>query len=163
VKTEVFVGGQSATVSYAGRAPGFPGTDQINFVVPNNAPLGCWVPVYRTAGVNISNFVTMAVQTNGGTCSDTVNPLGNAIVSGGRMGMFVALRATVRQDVGVVAHIDFNTDLAGYGFYLLPAAPFGFNPAASLPPQGTCSMYTGSGDLLGGQMPYGLVPSDGRR
>jgi uncharacterized protein (TIGR03437 family) len=70
VKTEVFVGGVSAAIQYSGRTPCCSGTDQLVFQVPANAPQGCWVPVYvRTAGTNVSNFVTMAIGPNANSCS----------------------------------------------------------------------------------------------
>ncbi len=44
-QVELFVGGVPATVNYSGRTPCCSGVDQIAFVVPANAPQGCWVPV----------------------------------------------------------------------------------------------------------------------
>lgn len=73
----VFVGGvQSPNVSYWGRAPGtIPGLDQINFVVPPNAQLGCNVSivVQTTNGTTpiVSNAPTIALAaTDGAPCSD---------------------------------------------------------------------------------------------
>jgi uncharacterized protein (TIGR03437 family) len=71
----VFVGGvQSPSVTYWGRSPNStPGLDQINFVIPPNAPLGCNVSiVVQTATpVAVSNAPTIAVSaTDGGTCSE---------------------------------------------------------------------------------------------
>src|SRR5207253_8114291 len=92
-KTEVFVGGKSAAVLYSGRTPCCAGVDQIVFTVPTDTPLGCWVPVYvRTEGTGISNVVTMAIQSNGSTCSDALNPLAQALVGGQKAGGFVAFR-----------------------------------------------------------------------
>jgi uncharacterized protein (TIGR03437 family) len=69
---EVLVGSRRATVSYAGRAPGFVGLDQINFVVPEGV-LGCAVSVLIRVGTQVSNATTMSVSASGGVCSD---PLG---------------------------------------------------------------------------------------
>ena len=71
----VFVGGvQSPSVTYWGRSPTtVAGLDQINFVVPPNAPLGCNVSVVvQTASpVTVSNSPTIALAaTDGATCSD---------------------------------------------------------------------------------------------
>jgi len=73
----VYVGGvPSQSLSYWGRSPGtFPGLDQINFVVPPNAPLGCNVSVVvqtaNGATVIESNGPVIALSaTDGGTCSD---------------------------------------------------------------------------------------------
>ncbi|MBZ2183672.1 MAG: hypothetical protein K7J46_03100 [Bryobacter sp.] len=69
---ELFVGGRRASVAYAGRAPGFAGLDQINFVVPGGIE-GCSVPVAIKIGNIISNYSTIAIAANGGLCSE---PLG---------------------------------------------------------------------------------------
>lgn len=41
----VLIGGKSAAVSFAGQAPGFPGVNQINVAVPDDAPTGDAVPL----------------------------------------------------------------------------------------------------------------------
>jgi uncharacterized protein (TIGR03437 family) len=41
----VYIGGQRATVSFAGAAPGFAGLYQVNAVIPANAPAGSAVPL----------------------------------------------------------------------------------------------------------------------
>jgi uncharacterized protein (TIGR03437 family) len=41
----VYIGGQRATVSFAGAAPGFAGLYQVNAVIPPNAPTGSAVPL----------------------------------------------------------------------------------------------------------------------
>lgn len=149
VKTEVFVGGQPATIAYSGRAPGFAGTDQINFVVPANAPTGCWVPVYvRTNGTKVSNFVTMAIQTNGTSCADTFNPLAKPLISGGKTGAVAVVRETTHEDVGTTAAVDVATDFSIAGFSAFSSTPFAFHPTLSLPPPGACTEYTGTADLL---------------
>jgi uncharacterized protein (TIGR03437 family) len=67
---EVFVGTQAATVVYAGRTACCAGVDQINFTVPAGVS-GCYVPVVVSSGGMLSNFVSLAVNINGGPCSDT--------------------------------------------------------------------------------------------
>src|ERR1700730_9728922 len=63
VQVEVFVGGQPAAVQYSGRSTCCSGVDQIVFTVPDNAPQGCWVPVYvRTGGTTVSNAVSMGIS-----------------------------------------------------------------------------------------------------
>jgi len=88
VQVQVFVGGIAASVQYSGRTPSFPGEDQIDFQVPTNAPLGCWVPVYvKTAGSVVSNFVSMAIQTSGGACTNATSPsISNIFLNGGNLG-----------------------------------------------------------------------------
>ena len=70
--TEVFVGGQSAGVTYAGRSGCCAGLDQIVFQVPSTVPLGCLVPVAVRAGGVVSNFTTIPIATGGQNCSDSV-------------------------------------------------------------------------------------------
>jgi uncharacterized protein (TIGR03437 family) len=64
----VFVAGQKATVTYAGRA-GFTAEDQIDFVVPSGVQ-GCYVQVAVEVNSVVSNFTSMSVDPNGATCQD---------------------------------------------------------------------------------------------
>lgn len=74
VSLEVIVGGSLiAQPLYAGRAPGFPGVDQINFALPAGIE-GCYVSVaVRVNGV-ISNHGTIAVNADGRYCDDVFTP-----------------------------------------------------------------------------------------
>ena len=60
----VFVGGISAQVNFAGQAPAYPGVNQVNIIVPQNAPTGNSVSlvVQSADGSVISNSSTIAVQ-----------------------------------------------------------------------------------------------------
>ena len=66
---EVLVGSADATVVYKGRAGGFAGLDQINFIVPSGQ-LGCSIPVAVKINDIVGNFATIAVSTSG-PCSDS--------------------------------------------------------------------------------------------
>jgi len=146
---EVWVGGVSATVSYSGRSPCCAGLDQVDFVVPSNAPQGCWVPVYvRTSHTTVSNFGTMSISAKGGACSDSSSPLSAAVRSGGSLGTVTLMRMVVHEDVGVNAPVDVSNDFATYSAVDLPGGPFAFLPFVSAPPAGTCSVYPGVGDFL---------------
>jgi uncharacterized protein (TIGR03437 family) len=59
LQPKVFVGGMEAQILYAGRAPGFAGLDQINFVVPANAPSGDTTPLRVESNSRTSNAVTL--------------------------------------------------------------------------------------------------------
>jgi uncharacterized protein (TIGR03437 family) len=72
----VYVGTQSATVTYRGRS-GFTGEDQINFVVPSGIT-GCYVPVAVEIGNIVSNFVTMPIAPPGQSCPDPAMSYPNA-------------------------------------------------------------------------------------
>ena len=57
----------SATVQFAGQAPGFPGVDQINIVIPDDAPTGAAVPIQLEVQVGVgsgpvSNIATIAIR-----------------------------------------------------------------------------------------------------
>jgi uncharacterized protein (TIGR03437 family) len=58
---QVTVGGMAAQVSFAGRAPGFTGLDQINIQIPAGVT-GASVPVVVSSGGRTSNTVTLAIQ-----------------------------------------------------------------------------------------------------
>jgi uncharacterized protein (TIGR03437 family) len=68
------VGGKIATVLYAGRAPQFPGEDQINIQLPSDIPLGCYTPAVITVnGIPSNDFVLSTGQAGRGSC---VHPMG---------------------------------------------------------------------------------------
>ena len=154
VQVQVFVGGIPATVAYSGRSPCCSGTDQIVFQVPTNAPQGCWVPVYvKTAGSVVSNFVTMAIQSSGGTCTNPIlTDLSSVMVNGGSFGEAIVYRLTMHEDVGVVAPVDVTGDFHFEAAFNMPVVPFPFDSTVSLPPPGTCAAYTEQGDLLRGML-----------
>ena len=69
--TEVFVGNRPAPLLSASRSGCCAGLDQIVFQVPP-AISGCFVPVAVRSGGIVSNFVTIPIASQGGTCSDPV-------------------------------------------------------------------------------------------
>jgi uncharacterized protein (TIGR03437 family) len=58
----VTIGGQDCPVTYAGRAPGYVGLDQINCIVPSGLGANATAPVAVTSGARISDTATLAVQ-----------------------------------------------------------------------------------------------------
>ena len=67
---QVFIGEHPAMVQYAGRSPGFAGLDQINVLIPEDAPTGCAVPVRTQVGPHTSNIGTISVSPDGHPCRD---------------------------------------------------------------------------------------------
>ncbi len=57
----VVIGGKDCALSYAGRAPGYPGLDQINCAVPSGVS-DMAAPVVVRSGARSSNIATLAVQ-----------------------------------------------------------------------------------------------------
>jgi uncharacterized protein (TIGR03437 family) len=158
VSVQVFVGTVAVQPSYSGRAPQFPGVDQINFVVPPNAPQGCYVPVQvLVAGANYSNVVTMAIDVNRGTCSDT-NPLGSLSRAGGKNGAIGLLRINLTD-----ATTPSNNGQADIGLAVFqkdsPGGALGFDLFSSLPPLNACTYYNNLNFLNG--LAGGQVPSRG--
>jgi uncharacterized protein (TIGR03437 family) len=159
VQVQVFVGGVPATVVYSGRSPCCSGTDQIVFQVPTNAPPGCWVPVYvKTAGSAVSNFVTMAIQPSGGTCTNPIfTELSSVMVNGGNFGEAIVYRLTMHEDVGVLEPVDVTGDFHFEAAFNVLPVPFPFDSTVSLPPPGTCTAYTEQGDMLRGMLLPGFL------
>ncbi len=60
--TVVEIGGVRVTPVYAGRAPGFAGLDQVNFVVPADAPRGAAVRLRLISNGRGSNETTLAID-----------------------------------------------------------------------------------------------------
>jgi uncharacterized protein (TIGR03437 family) len=58
----VTIGGQDCPVTYAGRAPGYVGLDQINCIVPPGLGANAIAPVVVSSGARVSNTTTLAVQ-----------------------------------------------------------------------------------------------------
>lgn len=58
----VTIGGQDCPVTYAGRAPGYIGLDQINCLVPTGITSNAAAPVVLTSANRSSNVATLAVQ-----------------------------------------------------------------------------------------------------
>jgi len=60
--TTVTIGGQSATLAYAGVAPGIAGLNQVNATIPATAASGAQPVVVTIAGVASQSGVTVNVQ-----------------------------------------------------------------------------------------------------
>lgn len=74
VPVELYVGAQTATLTYRGRSGCCSGLDQIGFVVPANVE-GCSVPIAVKIADKVSNFTTFAVAKTGRTCTDAATGL----------------------------------------------------------------------------------------
>jgi uncharacterized protein (TIGR03437 family) len=146
---EIFVGGRAVTEKlYSGRAPGISGLDQFVFFIPNDAPTGCFVPVYvRVAGA-VSNSTTMAIMPRGGACSDTHNPIAAALIKGGKLVHSLMFRGSTSAGEFLGIDLTFSVDKAAIRAMNEPAPPFAFDPFLSLPPQGACTSYTLGGNIL---------------
>ncbi|MFN0102565.1 MAG: hypothetical protein ACKV2U_10805 [Bryobacteraceae bacterium] len=59
IQPKLFVGNLEAQILYAGRAPGFAGLDQINFIVPDGVPAGDVTALRVESNGRVSNGVTL--------------------------------------------------------------------------------------------------------
>jgi len=78
-----YIGGISANIDYRGRSQ-YPGVDQVVVTIPNSVTPGCNVSIVLVSGNSstASNFGTVAVNPNGGVCSDPNSPYNVTSVSG---------------------------------------------------------------------------------
>ena len=107
---EVFVGTLAANVIYAGRSGCCVGLDQISFEVPAGVA-GCYVPVAVRSGGTIGNFVSIAVSSNGGSCSDTAPTIPISIMNQASAGKPVKAAALAAGPVSVLRGLGFNEKL----------------------------------------------------
>src|SRR5262249_33242637 len=86
---------------YAGRAPQFPGEDQINVQLPSDVATGCYVPASVTASGQVSQDVVLSIAPVGSAaCTHPFGLSHSALArldAGGtvNIGLFLALRAFV--------------------------------------------------------------------
>jgi uncharacterized protein (TIGR03437 family) len=159
-KTEVFVGGVSAPVTYAGRSGCCAGSDEVIFNVPATAPTGCWVPVYvRTEGKIVSNVATMAIDPGGLNCAEPANAFAAPLIKGGNLAAVLAMRHSVKEDAGTSAPVEAVSDYIWELASKETGGLFSFNPTLSIPPPGACTAYSVVGDLGTNALPPGATGS----
>jgi uncharacterized protein (TIGR03437 family) len=143
----VTVGGQAAAVAYSGRSPCCSGVDQIVATVPNNAPLGCWVPVSVNAGGTVSNTATMAIAATGAaSCDDPGNPYSKLVRTPGTQAVIALEQVNAVEDVDTASAVTETLQNLFSQSYARPASPYNFDPYLSYPPPGTCLVHQTSGD-----------------
>ncbi len=163
---EVMVGQRSAAILYQGRSPCCAGLDQINIRVPDDAPAGCFVPLWiAVRGSLYSNIATIPISQDGSACRET--PAIPTPLPGAAVGRLLLRRAV---DVDDALHpLDATTRDRAIGWFSLPSevtpragSPFprqtgtvvalGLLQAAglpALPPEGTCLVYAAeAGELV---------------
>ena len=154
------IGGQPAAVQYSGRTPCCSGVDQIVATVPNNAPLGCWVPVTVNAGGVVSNTTTMAIAAAGATsCSDPGNPLSALVRTAGTQAYIDVERMDTIDNVNASPAIPKTMDKLYTRFYTRPNSPYNFDPYMSYPPPGSCLVHQTSNDAVLAKSLRGVLPA----
>ena len=150
VTVDVIVGGKSATIYGAARAPQFSGLDQIAFAVPAEVT-GCFVPVTVRIGNVYSNYVSLPIAATGRTCSDasglgliTATPTG--VVSIGSINLSRTNFSITAG--GVTSNSTTDSGLASFFRY-----PFSDYTSAANPFQlstyGSCTVFTFRGPSIG--------------
>lgn len=144
----ITIGGRPATKQYSGRSPCCAGLDQVVVSIPDDAPLGCWVPVQIKAGAVVSNTVTMAIAAPGATsCSDPNNVLSGLARSTGTQGYIHVQRVNGISDVADALSVEISDRLYAR-FQNKAPSDFSFDPYLSYPPAGTCSVHQTSGNAI---------------
>ncbi len=159
----VRVGERDATVLYAGRSPCCAGLDQIDIRIPDDAPLGCYVPLRVKAGNGVSNTVTIAISgaTTAGaalSCTDTLNPFTDLIRRSRRQGLIHFTRTNALIDSYNAGTEQNVTDSIRATFVNRPASPFLFDPYFSYPAPNTCWLQQTSGNVFKGAPLRGAIP-----
>ncbi len=146
---QILVGGKAGTKLYGGRAPCCSGLDQIVFTLPQDVPLGCYVPVQIvTDGTVPGSVTTMAISADGSACRDEINPYNFAPLTGGRIGSVLLSRtANYNRVRGTVTESQADTGLATFRTYAA-GNQFAFEPRYSFPPVGTCTVYTARAESI---------------
>jgi uncharacterized protein (TIGR03437 family) len=161
---QLWVGGKSATVTYAGRSGCCVAEDQIVFIVPNDVPLGCHVPVAVQVGNVVSNFATLAVTASGATCSDAVSLSGDQITKAQTAGSFtqglITLnRINAKVTVPLLGTLPVVSDqgTASFGRYTAAQLLSVSYPVGFVSTVGVCNVFTFQG--TGVQFPTDAVQS----
>ena len=81
---QIYFGGVPGHIVYAGSS-GFPGLNQIDVTIPENATTGCYVTVVGVTGtgssITTSNFGHLAISPSGGECNDSIFGLSGGTIS----------------------------------------------------------------------------------
>jgi uncharacterized protein (TIGR03437 family) len=81
---QIYFGGVPGTILYAGSS-GYPGLDQIDVQIPENAPTSCYVAVVGVAGsgssLTVSNFGSLGISPSGGECNDSIFGISGGTIS----------------------------------------------------------------------------------
>lgn len=137
--TDILVGGRQTGSVYAGRSPCCAGLDQLNFEIPADAPLGCFVPLVVRAGEFWSNVATIAISADGGPCRDEVGPFSPILTGGGTksIGTITLFRTSLRGSL-LGFTFDSTSDDGQANFFRTDESFYHANFA--LPPAGACSI-----------------------
>lgn len=146
IPLRLWLGGIEATVKYRGRSGCCFGEDQIVFTVPQNAPVGCAVPLSLQVGNEVSNSTSLPIAAGGRICT-TTNPVfaspSNPIVPKLLTGVpFNYAQVELRHQINPTA-IGYNDNVAGlFGKFVTPLLVQPFSPSLiDYQPLGNCVVF----------------------
>lgn len=138
----VTIGSADAQILYQGRAPCCAGLDQIDILIPEEAPLGCSVPIWVTAyGSLYSNIAALAIAEPGRDCWEAEDELAKPFVDV-PTGRALFSRFTDHEDESFRSTYDGRAGFRGPvddGQEPLPGTVTGFNDGYPIPPRGACT------------------------
>ena len=146
INVKVWVGVLEATVTYRGRSECCVGIDQIKFIMPAGVT-GCYVPVAVQIENVISNYVSMAVSSDGSVCSDPYGIPKADLEAAQQRGTFRLGAIGLSR---LIAHlgegVEFTTDTGGGTFMrwddFSRFVQFQGGPGAITLPLGMCTVYS---------------------
>ena len=144
--TALYFGSVQVPIVYQGRSP-YQGVDQMDVTIPSNAPTGCAISVSAVSGSGSSavssNFVSMPIASNGGTCTDPlaiVSPTEGSTLSGKttvKFGGVAVAQTTMPSGTSAAPTV---TDEATAIFYSLSGSSLTGFTSSSQPSLGSCSV-----------------------
>jgi len=139
--SQLFIGGVPVPIVYQGRSH-YQGVDQIDVTLPPNVPTGCAVSVVAVSGAGssavVSNTVTIPISSNGGACSDSLQPIGAAeaaTLAGDTLVKFGAL------SLSQTTNTTGTSRLASAQFASIPGSSLFPYLGNTLPSLGSCVVY----------------------
>jgi uncharacterized protein (TIGR03437 family) len=148
----VYVGGVQIPAAYHGRSPCCSGVDQIQFRIPAGV-VGCNVPVAVQIGDAVSNFASIAIGTDGETCSDpngiSTSDFSRFAANGSIATGYIGLSRLTSSQVQTQTFFPFGTGTVtvteDYGYANFEKYPYQNFSLTELPLQilnfGACSVY----------------------
>jgi len=156
-QVQVIVGGTAVTPLYAGRSPGSPGLDQINFKVPSQITPSCFVSLQVRAGGRLSNLGSIAVAPAGqSACSNAMISESQlqALDTGGSLtvaSFHLGKTATSLGSYGTMSQESVGGSFGKYTVDTVGSADFALATA------GACFVVTRTGTI--DEMSFGVAPT----
>jgi uncharacterized protein (TIGR03437 family) len=137
-RPEVFLAGKPVSLRSAGDEACCKGVDRIEFQIPVNAPLGCFVPIQARAGGRPSNVIGISLHPSGQPCSDQFEWLEKGVLHATTAGFVLLARVSVAPgSARKTRSYDFDYAAAAFG------NQNGRRLFAPLPPIGSCRVHSG--------------------